>query len=143
MLLGNYLSQLSAGNRVAVPKKFRSQLGETCIVAKWYDKCIVLLSEEAWSELLQRLTVTETIPTAAVRDTMRFVMGSAFDVNFDTQGRFVIPEALLKYAGISGEVMFLGLGSRIEIWDKQEWQAKEDYISEHAGALLEQLADGK
>lgn len=143
MLLGNYLSQLGQGKRVAVPKKFRSQLGDSCIVAKWYDKCLVLLSEEAWSELLQRLTVTETIPTQAVRDTMRFVMGSAFEVEFDRQGRFVLPDALLNYADIKEEVMFLGLGSRIEIWDKKEWETKENYIAEHAGALLEQLADDK
>ncbi len=143
MLLGNYISQLGSGKRVAVPKKFRSQLGDSCIVAKWYDKCLVLLSEEAWSELLQRLTVTETIPTAAVRDTMRFVMGSAFEVSFDSQGRFVLPDTLLGYAGIKDEVMFLGLGSRIEIWDKSEWETKEQNISENAGALLEQLADGK
>lgn len=143
MLLGNYISQLGSGKRVAVPKKFRSQLGGTCIVAKWYDKCLVLLSEASWSELLQRLTVTETIPTAAVRDTMRFVMGSAYDVSFDHQGRFVIPDALLGYAGIKDEVMFLGLGERVEIWDKKEWEIKEQNISENAGALLEQLADGK
>lgn len=143
MLLGNYISQLGSGKRVAVPKKFRSHLGQTCIVAKWYDKCLVLLSEASWSELLQRLTVTETIPTAAVRDTMRFVMGSAFEVSFDHQGRFVLPDALLSYAGIKDEVMFLGLGSRIEIWDKNEWETKEKSISENAGALLEQLADGK
>ncbi len=143
MLLGNYISQLGSGKRVAVPKKFRSQLGDSCIVAKWYDKCLVLLSEEAWSELLQRLTVTETIPTAAVRDTMRFVMGSAFEVSFDSQGRFVLPDTLLGYAGIKDEVMFLGLGSRIEIWDKSEWETKEQSISENAGQLLEQLADGK
>ncbi len=143
MLLGNYISQLGSGKRVAVPKKFRSQLGDSCIVAKWYDKCLVLLSEEAWSELLQRLTVTQNIPTAAVRDTMRFVMGSAFEVSFDSQGRFVLPDTLLGYAGIKDEVMFLGLGSRIEIWDKSEWETKEQNISENAGALLEQLADGK
>jgi MraZ protein len=143
MLLGNYISQLGSGKRVAVPKKFRSQLGATCVVAKWYDKCLVLLSEEAWSELLQRLTVTESIPTAAVRDTMRFVMGSAFEVSFDHQGRFVLPDTLLGYAGIKDEVIFLGLGERIEIWDKNEWETKEQNISENAGALLEQLADGK
>jgi MraZ protein len=126
-----------------VPKKFRAELGKTCIVAKWYDKCLVLLSEEAWSELLQRLTVTETIPTAAVRDTLRFVMGSAFEVSFDSQGRFVLPDSLYSYAGIKNEVIFLGLGERIEIWDKAEWSAKEQYIADNAGNLLEQLANDK
>jgi len=143
MILGNYISQLGSGKRVAVPKKFRENLGKTCIVAKWYDKCLVLLSEEAWSELLQRLTVTESIPTAAIRDTMRFVMGSAYEINFDSQGRFVLPDTLMSYAGIKNEVMFLGLGERIEIWDKAEWETKEQKIAENAGELLEQLANGK
>lgn len=143
MILGNYLSQLSSGKRLAVPKKFRSQIGEKCIVAKWYDKCLVLLSEEAWTELLQRLTVSESIPTAAVRDTMRFVMGSAYEVSFDSQGRFVLPDSLMEYAGITKETMFLGLGTRIEIWDKALWEEKEKNISNEAGNLLETIANGK
>lgn len=143
MLLGNYTTNLSQGKRLAVPKKFRTQLGESCIVAKWYDKCLVVLSTENWTQLMDRLTVTESVPTAAVRDTMRFVMGSAYEVELDSQGRFVIPDTLKTYAGITSEVVFLGLGSRVEIWDKKEWETKEGYIGEHASDLLERLADGK
>ncbi len=143
MLLGNYSTNLSQGKRLAIPKKFRSQLGDSCIVAKWYDKCLVVLSPDNWSELLQRLTVTDSVPTAAVRDTMRFVMGSAYEVSPDAQGRVVLPDSLLNYAGITGEVVFLGLGSRVEVWDKKEWETKESFIGENAAALLEQMADGK
>lgn len=142
MLLGNYTSSLSQGKRLAVPKKFRTQLGENCILAKWYDKCLVLLSTEQWSELLQKLTVNESVPTAAVRDTVRFIMGSAYELTPDSQGRVVVPDALLQFAGISSDVVFLGLGSRVEIWDKKQWSEKESYIAEHAGGLLEELANG-
>lgn len=143
MFLGNYITQLGSGNRVAVPKRFRTQLGETFIVAKWYEKCLVIISTESWSELLQKLTGGQSIPTAAVRDTHRFIMGSAFELTADAQGRFVIPENLKAFADLKDEVVFLGLGDRVEVWDKKEWTARESYIGEHAAALLESLADEK
>lgn len=143
MILGNYVTQLGSGNRVAVPKRFRSQLGESFIVAKWYEKCLVIISETSWSELLQKLTGDQRVPTAAVRDTNRFIMGSAFEVVPDGQGRFVIPDALKKFAGLTDEVVFLGLGDRVEVWDKKEWESRESFIGEHAAALLESLADEK
>lgn len=141
MLLGNYTTQLSSGNRIAVPKKFRSQLGDSFIVAKWYEKCLVLITESSWSDLLQKLTGTQSVPTGAVRDTHRFIMGSAYEVAPDSQGRFVVPDLLKKFADIKNEVVFLGLGDRVEVWDKKEWEAREDFIGEHAAALLEKLAD--
>jgi len=70
-------------------------------------------------------------------------MGSAYEVSPDAQGRVVLPDSLLNYAGITGEVVFLGLGSRVEVWDKKEWETKESFIGENAAALLEQMADGK
>lgn len=143
MLLGNYSSTITGGRRIAVPKKFRASLGDRFIVAKWYEKCLVVISVSQWEELLLKLTGGEARLTNAVRDTDRFIMGSAFEVEVDSQGRFVIPDSLATFAGLTQETVFLGLGSRVELWDKSEWEKRETYIAENASALLEGMADGK
>lgn len=143
MFLGNYSQTLTNGKRLAVPKKFRSKLGDAFIVAKWYEKCLVLVTEKNWEELMTKLTGNQSTLTSAVRDTDRFIMGSAFEMTVDSQGRFVVPDGLMKFAGVKSEVVFLGLGDRVEIWDKSEWEKREEYIAEHASALLEKMADGK
>ena len=140
MLLGNYSTKISSGHRVAVPNNFRKEVGITFVIAKWYEKCLVLVSSERWNELLKRITGETQFVTQSVRDTDRFILGSAFELSTDAQGRVVLPASLVQFAGFQDEVVFIGLGDRVEIWDKAEWDKREAYISEHATELLEQIA---
>jgi MraZ protein len=140
MVIGSYTSNLTENRRVAIPKRFREEIGEKFIVAKWYENCLVLVSAESWQELLNKLTGKSEIITASVRDTDRFIMGSAYELDADSQGRVVLPVPLVKYAGLTQEVLFIGLGDRIEIWDKGKWFKREEFISDHASELVERLA---
>ncbi len=125
---------------MAIPKKIRRHLGKKFIIAKWYEGCLVAVSHESWQELLNRLTGASQIITSPVRDTDRFIMGSAFEVVPDEQGRIIIPEKLAQYAGFKKEVLFMGLGNRVEIWDQVSWEEREKYIAEHSAEFLEEVA---
>ena len=140
MLLGTYFGVLSPKRRTAVPSTFRKLLGDRLIIAKWYEECLVLVSESLWSALLKRLTAKAETITASVRDTDRFILGSAYEVLPDDQGRVVIPEFLASYAHLGDEIVFLGLGDRIEIWNREKWKEREILISKNASQLLENLA---
>jgi len=140
MLLGQYEANLTEKGRLAVPKKFREKLGVSIIAARWYEGCLVLVGTDKWKELLSRLTSKSDIITAPVRDTDRFILGSAFEIDLDKQGRFVVPKLLKDYAGLKSESVFVGLGDRIEIWDKVRWAEKEVLISKKAEQLVEELA---
>jgi MraZ protein len=143
MLVGSYNCVLGVKRRVAVPKKFLKELGNSLIVAKWYEGCLVIVERTRWEVLLKKLTgVAQTI-TEGVRDTDRFVLASAFEVKADNQGRVVLPENLVNYAGLGPKAVFLGLGDRVEIWDQVRWEKREKYVSEHAGEFIEKLADDK
>jgi MraZ protein len=143
MLIGTFSSNLTTGRRLAIPAKFREEIGGNFIVAKWYERCLVLVSNTGWEGLLNKLTGRSQIVTAPVRDTDRFIMGSAYELAADGQGRVVLPEALVDYAKLEGEVLFMGLGDRVEIWDKGLWLKREEYISENAAKMLEELAEGQ
>jgi len=142
MLIGQYQSQFGEKNRVMIPKKFRNILGEQFIVARWYEKCLVLVSLQSWDTLISKVTGQSNLVTTPVRDTDRFILGSAFEIEVDAQGRFIVPGVLKDYAGFKNEVIFLGLGDRIEVWDKEEWEKREKYIAENAAELLENIAKG-
>lgn len=104
---------------------------------------MVVVGEGLWEALLKRLTGGSEIITQPVRDTDRFILGSAFEFATDKQGRFVIPKVLREYAGLKDEVVFVGLGERIEVWDKETWDKREDYVQKHASEMVEKLAKGK
>ena len=97
MLLGNYQAVLSDSRRVAVPKKFMKELGETMVLAMWYEDCLILVKDSFW-EILSKSLVGESRKGLGVRDLERFILGSAFETVSDEQGRIIIPEILAEYA---------------------------------------------
>ena len=143
MLLGTYTVAFSSKHRVAIPSQFRKYLGEKFILAKWYEGCLVLVSNEFWNALWQRLIGKEEIIVSQIRDTERFIMASAYEMELDSQGRIVIPEKLVLYAGLGTGVSFLGIGDRVEIWDEGGWNEKEKLLITEAPKLIKELANEK
>ncbi len=143
MLIGQYYTKLTEKGRCALPKKFRGQLGDKAIIAKWYEGCLIVVGKASWVALLTKLTGKSEIITGPVRDTDRFILGSAFEYETDSQGRFVIPKVLRDYAALGEEIVFVGLGNRVEIWSKESWVEREAYIQKHASELVEKLAKAR
>lgn len=141
MLIGQYVSNLSPKRRAAIPKSLREELGSSLIIAKWYEGCLVLVGQKNWRALLKRLTGKIRLITAPVRETDRFILGSAFELVPDGQGRVVIPKTLADYANLTKKVVFVGLGERVEIWSEAEWNVREEFVARHAGEFIEDLAE--
>lgn len=142
MLLGSYFTKLDEKARLAVPKNFREELGKSLVVARWYEGCLVLVNTRLWQDMVARLTGGE-LAILSARDTDRFLLAGSFEVELDSQGRFVVPFALRYYAKITGEVVFAGLGNRVEIWSKRDWEEKELELVERAGSLAQKLFEQK
>ena len=140
MVIGQYLVKLTEKNRTALPKRFRNELGNEVIIARWYEGCLVVVSNKGWKALLDKLTGKSDLITEPVRDTDRFILGSAFEVELDGQGRFVIPKILKDYADLGEEVVFVGLGDRIEVWNKDAWKEREEYVQENAAQMVEKVS---
>ena len=137
MLVGQYESFVTEKGRVAVPKKYRETVGTQLIVSRWYENCLVLVSKTEFNSLLSKVGFNAKYATKPVRDTDRFILSSAFEVDLDKQGRFVVPKILRDFAHLTTEVVFLGLGDRIEIWDRKSWLTKETEIAKEAENILE------
>lgn len=141
MLIGSYLSVLGDKRRTAIPKKFLDELGNDLVVAKWYEDCLVLVKKDFWNGLLDRLTGGSKVASLGVRDIERFILGSAFDVEADEQGRIVVPEVLAKFANLGNELIFIGLGDRVEVWNKETWEIKEKEVAKTSKEYIEGLAN--
>jgi len=140
MLLGTYPAKLAANHRVGIPAPLRKALGENIVIAKWYEECLVMVAEGSLSALLTRVTGKNRLITGPVRGSEHFIFSSAFEVVPDDQGRIVIPEDLVKYAGLSEDIYFLGVGDRVEVWEKRIWDEKEKTIVKEAPAYIEELS---
>lgn len=143
MLLGTYPAKFLSGHRIAVPSPLRTNLGKTFILARWYEKCLVLIDREKWDALYKRLVGEGRLIIAPVRDTERFILSQAFEVSPDEQGRIVVPEVLIKYSGFVEDICFIGVGDRVEVWDKGSWDEKEKEVTENAASYIEKLEKEK
>ena len=140
MLVGQYTSKLTDKNRISVPSKIRAILGKKMIVARWYENCLVLVSKNNWQKLIKRIVGKPSLIISPVRDIDRFIYGSAFEVETDDQGRFVLTEDLKQYAGINKEVIIVGLNDRVEIWSSEKWKELERTSEKKASEAIEKLA---
>lgn len=131
--MGTYQNNVDPKGRVSIPVKFREALGERFYITKGFDDCIDVHTATSWEKmtrLLQKLSATKR----DMREYVRFVFGNATEVELDKQGRILLPAPLRDSVGISKEVVVLGVGTKIEIWDKAVWE-------KHQGDVAPRIAD--
>ena len=141
MLLGKYFGVISHKRRTAIPKKFLDQLGGKVYFAKWYEGCLVLVGEEGFNALLEKLIGKPKVMVKGIRETERFILGSSFELIPDNQGRVVLPSELVNYAGLEEKMVFLGLGNRIEVWSWERWLKEEIKLTLKAEKIIEKLGE--
>jgi len=141
MIIGQYTSKISKKRRVAIPSKFRNSLGKTFILTRWYENCLVLVSKDEWNLLFNKLIGEVKGITEGVRDTDRFLLSQAYELEPDDQGRVILPESLASFAELKEEAVFLGLGNRVEIWDETKWKEREGYVVKNASKLIDKLTN--
>ena len=139
MLIGEYQNNLSDKNRVAVPKKFREELGNKLIITRGYEGCLIVVSPDKWESLIED-AASGPFVSESVRDTSRFLLGGAVEVELDKQGRFVLPASLILYSNVKSEVTFLGLGRWLEIWSSDKWETRKTYLAENSSQIAEKLS---
>ena len=122
MLIGEFSHGMDKKNRIIIPSKLRDGLGETFIMTKGLDSCLYIYPKDEWQTFEQKL---KSLPLTDknVRSFVRFFFSGANEMEPDKMGRVLIPQSLLSYAGIEGEVVSVGMMDRVEVWSKEKWEA--------------------
>lgn len=128
MFIGEYEHSVDAKGRVIMPAKLRDDIGEKFILTKGLDGCLFAYSQIEWANFEEKLK-TLPLTNKNARDFVRFFLSGAIECEIDKQGRFLIPGNLRIYSNLDKEIVILGVGTRIEIWDKETWKSGEDNIS--------------
>ena len=126
MLMGEYEHSLDAKGRLIMPAKLREDMGEKFIITKGLDGCLFGFSQNEWENFETKLK-TLPLTNKNARDFVRFFLSGAMECEIDKQGRFLISSNLRNVATLEKEVVIIGVGTRIEIWNKDKW---EEYNSE-------------
>lgn len=137
MLMGKYPHSIDAKNRLIIPSKLKEQLGSKITIIKDADKCLCAYSEEEWASYVEKLN---SRPKSEARQIARFLYSNAIEVQPDSQGRVLIPQGMLDYAGITKNVVTVGCGRYIEIWAEDRWnELNMEEEPENFAELLSQM----
>ena len=139
MFMGEYNHTVDTKGRLIVPSKFREQLGDEFVVTKGLDGCLFVYPKTEWENIEEKFR-SVPLTTKDARKFARFFFAGAASCEVDRQGRILLPAVLREYAGIDKEVVSVGVFNRVEIWDKDKWQASNSYddmdeVAEHMAEL--------
>ncbi len=125
MFQGASALNLDAKGRMSVPAKHRDALqlqGEGRVtLTKHPDGCLLLFPRPEWEAFRSRVA---QLPMDA-HWWRRIFLGNASDIEIDGSGRLLISPELRAAAGIEREIILLGMGSHLEVWDAQTYATKE------------------
>jgi MraZ protein len=141
MLIGNFLAKLDTKKgRTALPSKLREQVGDKIIITLGYEHSLMIIDQASWGKVVGGV-INKPFISGPARETDRFLLGSAFEIDLDSQGRFIIPQGLRIHAELSQNIVFVGVGNRIEVWDVTKWEQYKNYLDKNIELIAEKLND--
>lgn len=130
---------LDAKGRLAVPARHRDALQALCngqlTLTKHPEGCLMVFPRPAWEVFRDKVAA---LPMSA-SGWKRIFLGNAQDVDIDAASRVLVAPELRAAAGLSKDVMLLGMGSHFELWDAQRYAAHEAEVM--AQAMPDALQD--
>ena len=124
-MIGKYTAKLDEKNRLFVPSKLRSELGENFFVTLGVNcghRCLTVYTAEEWQTLSANYNALSISQRSGATS---LIFMNAAECSPDKQFRFALTPFLLQYAGIDREVMIVGRAGQAEIWDAAEFAAFE------------------
>jgi MraZ protein len=136
---GNFEHTLDVKHRLTVPSKFRAQLAGKVFLVKGPDRCISVYPEPTYSAMTSAALAGLNPMSPEAREMRRVLHGNAVDVELDSAGRVMLPPAHRTFAGIDRQVMIVGTGEALELWDLDAWNAYETDLTARASELTAAL----
>ncbi len=140
LLTGEYKYNIDSKKRLALPVKFRKELGRAVFITKETNQCLVVYTEKEWKKIAEKLS-NLPISSDKARRFVRIKLAGAMLVNVDKLGRILIPDYLKEYAGLKKEVIISGLSNRLEIWDSQKWEEYKKESEKEIDNIVSELGD--
>lgn len=127
MLLGRYKHTIDNKNRFMIPSKFRGVFTDRCVLSRDIkNKCINMYPVGEWEAFTAKINA---LPKVSMSNIIDFLLFNSFETEIDSQGRVIINPAQCEDVSIKKEIMVIGHGNYVQIWDIGEWTAHNDKLN--------------
>jgi MraZ protein len=135
LFLGSFRHQIDGKGRVAVPAQYRRDLPAGSIIAHGTEARLVIRPPEEWAALESQYRLTANTQEEE-RRYLRSLYASARPVDLDGQGRLLLDPDHRRWARIGDRVVFVGLGSSVELVGEEVWEAENASMDQAAFTAL-------
>ncbi len=129
MFRGEFSHQLDSKGRLIIPARYRNFLMEGAMLTRGIDHHLVIYPPDVWENVVEQINHT-SFTDATGRALRRLLLSGAVELSLDRQGRALIPGYLREYADLSGQVLVIGAGNTVELWEPERWQVALDGVNE-------------
>lgn len=137
MFKGEHWCTLDEKGRLSFPTKFRDEIGQSFTITRWLGHCLVAFPTDQWNRIESILSGNSLVKGLEVK---RMLYGGAVDVTMDKQGRVLIPPELRRRAKLEKDIVVLGVGQMIEIWNADILDAlDQEQASDEIAKTMEDL----
>ena len=137
--MGRFNHSVDAKGRVILPAKFREKLGDEFVMTVGLDGCLFVFPNEQWEVFAEQLS---NLPgTAEGREFQRYFYENAVSCEIDKQGRVLIPADLRAAAGLTKDIVFIGMNKRIEIWSKDRKAESSTLTPQDINQVADRMAE--
>jgi len=130
---GTQNPKLDEKSRLTLPAKYRTDLTEDVTVVCEQERCLGIYSKAVLDKMMEPINAAPST-FRNVREYQRWFHSRAEDATLDKQGRITITATQRAWAGLDREVIVIGAGPRLEVWNPEKW-------AEYAASLDEKFAD--
>jgi transcriptional regulator MraZ len=129
VFLSTFTNKIDRKGRVSVPAQFRAALAPLGVkgIVAW--RAVKLAAIEAcggdraedFSRRIDRLP-----EMSEERDALSTILGDMRALEFDPEGRVLLPGELARHAGLAGTAVFVGRGPTFQIWEPDSFRHHQD-----------------
>jgi len=139
VFLGEFEHSIDDKGRVAIPARFREELGEGMVLTRGFDQCLQAFPRQIWQLLAQKVS-SLSLGNPEARNLRRMLFSNAAEVEVDRQGRILVPQNLREYAGLVEQVVITGMDTYFELWSSEHWRTMMVQLDTSGAGIAEQLA---
>lgn len=134
LFLDTVANKVDAKGRVSLPADYRAIVKELSTEIVCYRSLTAPCIEGCTEDLLEKLATDIENSTDFFSETQddltNLIFGDAKRFSFDSTGRIMLTEKLLKHAEITDTAVFVGKGRKFQIWNEANWEAEEARLRE-------------
>ncbi len=128
LFTGEYECKMDAKGRLTLPSKVKSKLpevsGNQLVLSLGLEPCLVLYPIVEWRKT-SSVIASKNEFNEEFRRLQRNFFRRNIEVELDGAGRLLIPKSMIRYAKLEKEIILVGIGNRLELWDPTVY---EDFI---------------